>query len=139
MLSQSQKKLKDADVGDCVAVAVSEFDRGRGDPANLVGVILEKDSDKGKYKIGTRGGIISSWMERNSFELTSFRGLQEKDIPEKSAGIREIVREISVGTGQGFKKCNCKTGCLSKKCSCRTVSMICNSACHSGISCKNHD
>lgn len=50
--------------GDNVLVTVSEFDRGRGDPSNLIGVppIQEKE---GKYKIGTKHGIVQNWLERN--------------------------------------------------------------------------
>ena len=50
---------------ECVAIFMSEFDRGHGDPPNIVGVILEiKDK---KYKIGTKAGIVSNcWKEMPS-------------------------------------------------------------------------
>ena len=39
-----------------MSVPVSQFDRSKGDPPNLVGVVLSvKDN---KYVIGTKGGII---------------------------------------------------------------------------------
>lgn len=47
-------------------------------------------------------------LERNAFELTSFVGLKTSDIPENELTLREIVQKLSVGSGQGFKKCSCK-------------------------------
>ena len=137
MLKRSRGKLQQPKVGDCVAVFVSEFDRGRGDPANLVGKIIEIKNDK--YKIGTKGGMINNWLERNCFEVTKFRGLQDKDIPKDEFSLREIVRKLSVGNGQGYKKCTCKGNCTTLKCKCFKCDFKCNSACHSSRSCQNHD
>lgn len=51
--------------------------------------------------------MINNWLERNCFEVTKFRGLQDKDIPKDEFSLREIVRKLSVGNGQGYKKCTC--------------------------------
>ena len=138
MLSRSKKKLKPPSVGDCVALTVSEFDRGRGDPANIIGVILEITADM-KYRVGTRGGEVDHFLERNAFELTNFKGLNRNDIPSKKLSIREIVRTLSVGTGQGFRKCTCKTECSNNRCKCHKEKLKCNSACHPGRTCNNND
>lgn len=137
MLSRTRNKLKEVRPGECVAVFVSEFDRGRGDPANIVGVVLE--AKDGRYRIGTRAGIIKNWLERNSFERTKFTGISKKNIPNNEVSIREIVCHLSVGTGQGFKKCSCKSNCNNKRCACFKSDLKCNSACHKGKSCENHD
>ena len=68
--------------GVCIAVFVSEFDRSRGDPANIVGVILEIKNEK--FWIGTKGGIINSWMERNTFECVKKVGLKKNKYQLKS-------------------------------------------------------
>ena len=134
MVKRTRGKLQEASPGDCVAVFVSEFDRGRGDPANIVGVILEiKDN---KYRVGTKAGIIKNWLQRNCFECTRYKGLKRDDIPQKEYTIREIVRILSVGDGQGFKKCSCKGNCDNSRCKCFKNNLVCNSACHS---CKNCD
>ena len=138
MLDRTKKKIKLASVNDCVAVPVSEFDRGRGDPANLIGIIMEKN-EAGQFRIGTRAGVISNWLERNSFEMLKFQGLKQSDVPNKELSVREAVRSLSVGTGQGFRKCTCKSSCSKGRCSCHKNSMICNSACHPGRTCDNHD
>lgn len=141
MLRLSSKKLKEVAVNDCVTIQIPEFDRGKGDPANIIGIVLDKN-DGNQFKIGTRGGVISSWMERNAFEPVHFRGLNKEDVPNVDASLREIVRNLSVGDGQGKKKCACKTGCASYRCACFKNKMKCNSACHSQLSihkCTNHD
>lgn len=141
MLRLSSKNLKPVSMNDCVTIQIPEFDRGKGDPANVVGIILQKNEND-KYEIGTRAGVISNWLERNSFEPVKFKGLTIQDVPNKKASLREIVRDLSVGDGQGKKKCSCKTGCKNKKCACFKNNMKCNSACHSEIrarNCLNHD
>jgi hypothetical protein len=60
-------------------VFVSQFDRDRGDPAYLIGVVIESNDDK--YRVGTRGGIINQWLQINSFEVTSYKGISSKDVP----------------------------------------------------------
>lgn len=142
MLRRAEKKLGQVFVGNCVTVAVPEFDRGRGDPPNVVGVVMEIDQVSQKYKIGTRAGIIETYLERNSFEVVSFKGLRVSDVPQKELSLRTIVKEMSVGVGQGFRKCSCKTNCATNKCRCFKDSLKCNSACHKRLenkNCSNHD
>ena len=98
MTHRSKKKFKTPVIGDCVAVAVPEFDRGRCDPPNIVGIIFDISEDS-KFKIGTRPGILSTRLERNAFGLTSFTGLKSKDIPNTEASLKEIVQHMSVGNG----------------------------------------
>lgn len=121
-------------------VSSCKFQNLIGDPSNVIGVIVEVNSDK-KYKIGTRGGQITGWFERNAFKLTKFRGLKKEDVPPKENSLREIVRKLSIGTGQRFWKCSClTTDCCSKRCNCYKEGLKCNSACHKNSEiCKNHD
>ena len=58
-------KLKEAKVRDCVAVFLSEFYRGREDPANIVGIIMGIKDDK--YRIGTKGEIRIKLPSSNLF------------------------------------------------------------------------
>ena len=139
MLRRTRRKLKNALPGDCVAISVSEFDRGRGDPANIIGVILEVNDSN--YKIGTKAGKIDNWLERNAFECLKYKGINVEDVPAVEYSVREIVKLLSVGNGQGFKKCSCKGRCNNSKCSCYKNNLKCNSACHSANAknCINHD
>ena len=61
MVERTREKLHVTKEGECVAVFVPEFDRGRGDPENIVGVILEIKNEK--CIIETKGRVINSWME----------------------------------------------------------------------------
>ena len=138
MLKRSQAKLKPIKVGDNVLVHVSEFDRGRADPANLIGVVLEEKCDQ--FKIGTKAGILSGYFARNQVEQIRYKGLSMDQIPvsESNVSVRAAVRLLSVGDGQGYKRCLCAGTCLTKRCKCLKSGMICNSACHpKGIACKN--
>ena len=106
MLKRSDCRLSAAEIGDAAIVSVPEFDRGRSDPPNIIGVILGV-KDK-KYQIGTKEGIIEQWLERNCFEVTKFKGIRAADVPSETHSIRSIVRFLSVGSGQGYQRCNCK-------------------------------
>ena len=95
-------------------------------------------SEDQKYTIVTRAGKLKTKLERNAFELTSFKGLKIVDVPNNEASLREIVRNLSVGNGQGFKRCSCKGGFSYNRCKCRKDNLTCNSFCLSGRSCLNN-
>ena len=135
MVSRSVAKLKTIEVGDNVLIPVSEFDRGRGDPANLIGIVLEK-GDSG-FRVGTKAGILAGRFSRNQIALTKFKGISSKMIPDNDITVRSAVRALSVGHGQGYRRCNCTSSCLTKRCSCLKNGFLCNSACHPRRACKN--
>ncbi len=59
-------------------------------------------------------------------------------------GIREAVRFLSVGTGQGFIKCNCNINayCSTSRCSCKAAKISCSFKCHGKseqAKCTNND
>ena len=56
IVAHSTRSLRAADVGDKVSAPVSQFDCSKGDPPNIVGVVLAVE-DNG-YVINTRRGII---------------------------------------------------------------------------------
>ncbi|XP_026820773.1 uncharacterized protein LOC113559301 [Rhopalosiphum maidis] len=117
-------------VGDNVLVSNPSVDRGQGDTANLLAVIIEEKD--GKFRIGTKEGILSTWLERNSLASTKYCSLTTGDIQQNEYSLREFVRLRSVGTGQSYQRCTCRTNCTSKTCTCKKNMMTCNSACHPG-------
>lgn len=139
MLVRSSKILRPLNVGDNVAVPVSEFDRGKVDPPNLIGIVMEVD-ESGYYTIGTKQGIIKGKLARNQFESIRYTELSRTDIPRTILSIREIVRAQSMCGGQGYRRCHCRSikSCLSKRCSCLRAGVSCNSACHDNKSCNNN-
>ena len=139
MLSRTYQKLRCLNVGDNVLIPVSEFDRGRGDPLNIIGVVLEKN-ENGSVKVGTKAGVIQGWLSRSQVEFAKQTLLKAEDVPSTEMTIRSAVRVLSVGTGQGFKRCQCKGTCLTKRCSCFKEGNLCISSCHPRNNCKNkHD
>ena len=53
MLARSSKTLNAITEGDTVAVSVSAFNRSKGDPPNVIGVVLAVGIKSG-YTTGTR-------------------------------------------------------------------------------------
>ena len=137
MLTRSSKSLKAVKVGDNVAVPVPEFDRGKADPPNVIGIILKIDKDG--YTIGTKVGVINGKLARNQFEYTEFTGLSKDDVSFDMLSLREIVRAQSLCGGQGYHRCYCRSikSCLSKRCSCLKAGRPCSTACHNHKACNN--
>jgi len=54
----SRVDIKAGEVGDNVAIPKPMVDRGRGDPRNIIGVILDCD-EHNMYTIAVKSGIIS--------------------------------------------------------------------------------
>ena len=137
MVTRGKGILPPLKVGDNVLVPIPSVDRGRGDAANLLSVIIEEND--GKFRIATKEGVLSTWLERNSLAATKYCSLTTADVQnlKNEYTLRELVRLGSVGTGQGYRRCTCRTNCTSKKCTCKKNDMMCNSACHPGRSCQN--
>jgi len=66
MVRREQSILPPAKVGDSVLIPILELDRGRGDPANMLAVVLEV-GDK-KHVVGTKYGRLNTKLERNALE-----------------------------------------------------------------------
>ena len=136
MLAASKRKLNPADIGDNVTVRIPEFDRGRGDHSNILAVVLSEH--EGMYKLGTRHGKLEGSYSRNQFGLCEEKFLTSDEVPDKQISLRSAANLESVGTGQGFFKCNCKTNCeKSHRCKCKKAGKLCNSKCHSSKTCGN--
>ena len=54
-------------------------DRGRGDPRNLMGVIIDRD-DNDMYRIAVRAEVLHGKYSRNQFELCIHKLLQITDV-----------------------------------------------------------
>ena len=56
MLSRSSRKLPSLSPGDNVAVPIPKFDKSNGNLPNIIGIILNINSENGLYIIGTKSG-----------------------------------------------------------------------------------
>ena len=79
--------MKDCTVGDNVAVPIPSVDRGRGDPRNILGVILTVEN--GQYTIGFPSGILKGKYSRHQ------RLLSESDInSDSSVSLRQANKKV---------------------------------------------
>ena len=79
MVKRSRIDIAHGHLGDNVAVPIPLVDRGRGDPRNILGVILERN-EYNMYTICVKSGILKSKYARNQFDLCPQRLLQESDV-----------------------------------------------------------
>ena len=106
MLKRSRVKDIEASPGDNVTVPIPLIDRRRGDPRNILGVVLAKD-EKDLYRIGVRHGVLQGKYARNQFDVCSEKLISESDINRTNEIVlRTAVQLESNCGGQGFMKCN---------------------------------
>ena len=111
-----------------------------------------------KHCLGCQVGVLDVYYAFNSFFKTNLEGsftIEKipKVIDKKTGketeeyvklGLREAVRLLSVGTGQGFIKCSCNINakCSTTRCSCKAAKISCSSKCHGKseqAKCTNND
>ncbi|XP_068200665.1 uncharacterized protein [Palaemon carinicauda] len=68
MVKRSRINLKVREIGDNVAVPVTHVDRRRGDPRNLLGIIMDRN-EKDLYTIGVKAGRLKTEFTRIEFKL----------------------------------------------------------------------
>jgi hypothetical protein len=56
MRNLSERILSDVDIGTNVLIPIPNVDRGKGDPRNVLAVVINKD-ELG-YKLGTKSGTL---------------------------------------------------------------------------------
>ena len=136
MVKRSRIELKAGEVGDNVAVPISYADRGRGAPRNILGIIVDRD-EHDMYRIAVKAGILSTKYSRNQFHLCPQRLFNDSDVnTECTIPLRQALKSTASG-GQGFLRCDCKKQCQTKRCKCFKANRLCNSRCHSSLTCGN--
>ncbi|XP_065223547.1 KRAB-A domain-containing protein 2-like [Planococcus citri] len=136
MKAGSEAKFGVIERGTTVTVPVPEVDRSKCNPRNIIGVVLEV-VDGQFYRIGTKDGTLPQLFSRGQIAPSTKEFLAIENVPPESITIREANGKSSISGGQGFQKCSCTTKCTSNKCACRKKGVLCNSRCHSSLSCCN--
>jgi hypothetical protein len=139
MVKRSRIDHAAGNTGDNVTVPIPLVDRGRGDPRNIMGIIVDRDMND-MYRIAVRAGILKGKYSRNQFDLCAHKLLTDRDVDQnQEIALRSAVQHESKCGGQGFVKCNCSGSnqCQSNRCKCFKAKVKCNSRCHSCLSCKN--
>ncbi|XP_037780264.1 SCAN domain-containing protein 3-like [Penaeus monodon] len=107
MVKRSRLDFKVGEPGDNIAVPILAVDRGRGDPRNILGVIVSIDLDYDQYNISVKSGVLKGQNSKNQFDLYP-QHLAKYDVNQDTAvSLREAVIAQSACAGQGFTRCNC--------------------------------
>ena len=131
MLNKNKKKINSFNIDDYVLLKTEGVDRSIADPINFLCIILEKKDVL--FKLGCEAGVLDTMIAFNTFEKTEIvTNLKKENVPDKKISVREAIRFLSVGHGQGVLLCNCKTGKCDGRCSCKKANQNCNSRCHGG-------
>ena len=139
MVKRSRIELAPGQKGDNVPIPIPLVDRGRGDPRNILAVILDR-SDNNIYTLVTKHGILEGAYSRNEFELCPEKLLLMSDLNcTKHVSLREAVVFGSQCGGQGYIKCNCAGSkkCQTNRCKCFKAKLKCNSRYHQSLNCQN--
>ena len=78
MLDRSNKVLDEVEIGCNIVVPIHNVDRGKGDPKNIMAVVLSKTEKS--YRLATKQGILLGSYTRNQFEPTDSLFLKPSDI-----------------------------------------------------------
>lgn len=135
MLRASRRRFSPIPVNTNVIVPIPDVDRGRADPRNIMGVVLLENN--GFYQIGTGAGILSRLYVRSELSMCPQQLLDAENVPANQVSLREAVIAQSIGHGQGLLRCSCQTKCQTGRCKCKKSGLLCNSRCHSSLSCCN--
>ena len=79
MVKRSRLELPTTNPGDNVAVPIPLVDRGRGDPRNILGVVLNHDAND-LYTICVKSGILKGTFACNQFDICPQALLQKSDV-----------------------------------------------------------
>ena len=139
MVKRSRRIMDHGKVGNNVTIPIPLVDRGRGDPRNIMGIILDIDEND-NYTIAVKSGILCGKYTRNQFDLCTYELYSKDDVTtDRVVSLRSAVQQESKSGGQGFAKCNCAglKRCQTNRCKCFKLKVKCNSRCHSSLHCEN--
>ena len=115
---------------NAVAVSIPQVDRGRGDPRNILGLVIYHDLDTDLYRITMKARVVKENYSCNQSDCCPERLLNEDDVSQdKRVSLRQAVNQQSMCREQGFKKCSC----ASMQCRSNKAKVLCNSRCHGSL------
>ncbi|RNA33820.1 KRAB-A domain-containing 2-like [Brachionus plicatilis] len=138
MKTRSKRYIPEVSIGDYVALPIPDVDKGLSEAPNLICRIVDIDYSESLYELACEAGVLNVLFAGNCFDLVKECSVELGIKLDKQLSVREAVKELSIGGGQGILKCNCTAGCLTNRCTCKKSGVLCNSRCHGGNSnCKN--
>ena len=93
MVKRSQLELVSGQIGDNVAVPIPQVDKGRGDPRNILEIVMDHNEND-LYTICVKAGVLKKKFTRNQFDLCPQRLITESDVDtSKKITLRQAVKE----------------------------------------------
>jgi hypothetical protein len=86
-------------------------------PTNIICRVVDIDYDHSLYELACEAGVLSILFARNAFDNVC-ADIDVKIRLDIKVGVREAIKNISIGGGQGMLKCNCTATCMTNRCSC---------------------
>lgn len=134
----------DIQEGDVVLIPVSDYDKGKLDSGNIVGVVVEKTKTDNHRVACIQGQLQNLYPYHRLNRLTgasndrNLHGLEDvysswRGLSKVSEGT--VIRLMSVVKGSKPIKCGCKKSCSTRSCACKAAGQFCSSRCHRGSSC----
>ena len=102
MIKRSRIEHVAGNLGDNVTIPIPLVDCGRGDPRNILGVIVDRD-EKDLYRIAVRAGLLHGKYSRNQFDLCTQKLLAAEDVcQETEIALRAAVQAESKCGARGL-------------------------------------
>jgi hypothetical protein len=96
MIKRSRLEHVAGDIGYNVAIPIPLVDRGRGDPRNILGLILDRHEND-LYRIAVRAGVLSGKYSLNQFDLRNQRLITMNDVcTDSEVSLRSAVQAESI-------------------------------------------
>jgi hypothetical protein len=134
MKAASSKKFQKSPLGQNVRIKIPDSDRAKRDPKSKLAVFTDIKEEV-FYEFGTRLGKLKAMYTRNQYTLCKENFLIVEEVEKEEISVHEVVKELSLVGGQGFKKCSCSKKCTTKMCLCKSANLLCNSKCHNSQPC----
>ncbi|XP_060064984.1 mucin-2-like [Ylistrum balloti] len=131
--------IKTGEPGDNITMPIPMVDRCRGDPRNILGVIVNCDEND-MYRIVMKAGVFKVKYTRNQFDLCPQQLLNYYDVNMDSTTTLCQALKSTASGGQGFFCCDCskgKTQCQTNRCKCYKTKRLCKSRCHNSLTYPN--
>lgn len=137
MVKLSNKKFPALDVETSVKIQITAVDRCKGDPKNMIVIVMERIADE-LYKIDTKKEVLATLYSRNQVHPCKHAFIDKESVRNEPINVRSLNKIQSKFGGQGFIKCDCKLDCKSDRCQCKKNNVKYNSKCHrQSNKCKN--
>ncbi|XP_071103366.1 uncharacterized protein [Haliotis cracherodii] len=96
MVKRSKRVFGPVSVGDNVTVPIPHVERGRGDPNNIIGVVIEC-SDNDMFTIAVKGGVLNGKYSRNQFDVCVTKLYNADDFnTDRTLPLRQVFQLDSV-------------------------------------------